>query len=314
MASMIGFRPRKGLNSFLFNLMKYRHYYIILIPAIIFFLVFCYYPMYGVIIAFKNFRAIDGILGSKWVGLDNFQNLFNNPGFFSILRNTVVISLLRLMIGFPAPIILALLFNEIKHRYFLRAVQSISYLPYFMSWVVLGGIFSQILSPTTGIVNQAITLLGGKAIYFLTDKRWFVSILITTGIWQSVGWGTIIYVAVISSIDPEMYESSVIEGAGRFQQVRYITLPCLMPTIALMLIFSCSGILNAGFDQIFNMYNASVYSVSDILDTYVYRIGIQNMSYSLSTAVGLFKNIVGLAILLLVNFIVKGINEGNGIW
>ena len=296
------------------NFSKYRYYYLILIPAVVFFLIFSYYPMYGVVIAFKNYRAIDGILGSKWVGLDNFHKLMRNPSFFSVLKNTLFISSLRLLVGFPAPIILALLFNEIKNSKFLRVVQSVSYLPYFMSWVVLGGIFAQILSPSTGIVNIVIKKLGGEGIYFLTDQRWFVFILIITGIWQGIGWGSIIYIAVISGINPEMFESASIEGAGRFQKVKFILIPHLLPTISLMLIFACSGILNAGFDQIFNMHNATVYEVSDIIDTYVYRLGIQGMDYSLSTAVGLFKNVVGLIILLIVNYVVKRLNDGLGVW
>ena len=295
------------------NIVQFRHYYIIIFPAILFFLLFSYYPMYGLVIAFKKFRAVDGLLGSEWIGLENFAKLFRNPGFYDAFQNTIIISLLRLAFAFPAPIILALLFNEIRSRKYLRTIQTITCLPNFMSWVVLGGIFLQLLAPKSGAINQIIVLLGGEAIPFMTHEGWFVFVLIITGIWQSVGWGSIIYMATISGIDTEMYEAAVIEGAGRFKQMRYITLPFLAPIISIQLIMASSGVLNAGFDQIFNMYNTSVYNVADILDTYVYRIGIQGLDYSLSTAVGLFKNVIGFFILVIVNFIAKKLG-GTGIW
>lgn len=295
------------------DVLKMKYFYLFLIPAVIWFLIFHYYPMYGVIIAFKNYRFVDGIIGSKWVGLFNFEKLFRNPGIYEVLRNTVLISALRIVAGFPAPIILALLFNEIANTRFLRIIQSVSYLPHFMSWVVLGGMMAQIFSPSEGIINQIITLFGGKSIYFLTNTRWFVLILITTGIWQGIGWGSVIYIAVISSIETEMYQSAEIEGASRWQRVIYITLPHLMPTISILFIFTVSGLLNAGFDQIFNMYNPSVYKVADILDTYVYRIAFESLDYSMSTAVGLFKNIFGFVLLIIADRITKALN-GQGIW
>lgn len=295
------------------NVWKMKYFYLFLIPAVIWFLIFHYYPMYGVVIAFKDYRFVDGIVGSKWVGLLNYEKLFRNPSIYEVLRNTVLISTLRIIIGFPAPIILALLFNEIINKKFLKVIQSVSYLPHFMSWVVLGGMMAQIFSPSEGIINQIITMFGGKSIYFLTDTRWFVPILIITGIWQGIGWGTVIYIAVISSIETEMYQSAEIEGASRWQRVIYITLPHLMPTISILFIFTVSGLLNAGFDQIFNLYNPSVYRVADILDTYVYRIGFQGLDYSFSTAVGLFKNIFGFILLIIADRITKALN-GQGIW
>jgi putative aldouronate transport system permease protein len=296
------------------NLVKYRHYYVILIPAVVFFLVFSYYPMYGAIIAFKNFRAVDGIWDSAWVGLANFRRLINTPSFMRVMRNTIGISLLRLVCGFPAPIILAILFNEVQSKKFLKVVSTLSYLPYFMSWVVLGGIFIQLLSPSTGAVNQVIRLFGGEPIYFLTSERWFVFILIVTQIWQGIGWGTIIYMATLSGIDTEMLEAGEIDGIRRFQKIWYIILPYLKPTVGLMLIFASTGILNAGFDQIFNLYNSSVYNVADVLDTYIFRLGIQSMEFSVSTAIGLFKNVVSFTMLSLVNVLVKKLTESDGIW
>jgi putative aldouronate transport system permease protein len=296
------------------NLVKYRHYYVILIPAVIFFLVFSYYPMYGAIIAFKNFRAVDGIWDSAWVGLANFRRLINTPSFLRVMRNTVGISLLRLFCGFPAPIVLAILFNEVRSKKFLKVVSTLSYLPHFMSWVVLGGIFIQLLSPSTGAVNQIIRLFGGEPVYFLTSERWFIFILIITQIWQSVGWGTIIYMATLSGIDTEMFEAAEMDGIRRFQKIWYIILPYLKPTVGLMLIFASTGILNAGFDQIFNLYNSSVYNVADVLDTYIYRLGIESMEFSVSTAIGLFKNLVSFTMLSLVNVLVKKLTESEGIW
>jgi putative aldouronate transport system permease protein len=305
---------RKGIAALPGNLVKYRHFYVILVPAVVFYLVFSYYPMYGAVIAFKKFRAIDGIFGSQWVGLANFRRLWSSVAFRGVMINTVRISLLRLVIGFPAPIILTLLFNEVVSKRYLKIVSTLSYLPYFMSWVVLGGIFIQMLSPSTGIVNQIIKSMGGEPVYFMVSASWFIPILIGTGVWQGVGWGTIIYMAVLAGIDVEMFEAADLEGARRSQKVWYIILPYLKPTISLMLIFASAGILNAGFDQIFNMYNSSVYDVADVLDTYIYRIGIQGMDYSLSTAIGLFKNVIGFAMLILVNIITKKLSDSEGIW
>ena len=305
---------KKG--SFIDNIYTYRHYYIIILPAIIFFLIFAYYPMYGVVIAFKNYRVVDGIFGSQWTGLENFRKLFRNPGIYAAIYNTIKISLLRLVFAFPAPIILALLFNEIRSIKFKKVIQTITCLPNFMSWVVLGGIFSLLLAPKSGAVNQIIMALGGEGIPFLTHEGWFVFIIILTDIWQGVGWGSIIYLAVIAGIDTEMYEAAIVEGAGRFQQIIYITLPHLAGIISIQLIFACSGILNGGFDQILNMYNTSVYNVADILDTYIYRTSIGSGSlggYSQATAVGLFKNVIGIIILIITNFIAKRIG-GTGIW
>jgi putative aldouronate transport system permease protein len=305
---------RKGISALPGNLVKYRHFYVILVPAVVFYLVFSYYPMYGAVIAFKKFRAIDGIFGSQWVGLANFRRLWSSSVFRGVMVNTIRISLLRLAIGFPAPIILTLLFNEVVNKRYLKVVSTLCYLPYFMSWVVLGGIFTQMLSPSTGIVNQIIKSLGGDPIYFMVSGAWFIPILIGTGVWQGVGWGTIIYMAVLAGIDVEMFEAADLEGARRFQKVRYIILPYLKPTISLMLIFASAGILNAGFDQIFNMYNSSVYDIADVLDTYINRIGIQGMDYSLSTAIGLFKNVIGFGMLILVNFLTKKLSDSEGVW
>ncbi len=284
---------------------------ILVLPAVAFFIIFSYIPMGGIVIAFKNFQLRKGIWGSPWVGFQQFQTLFSTPSFFEVLRNTVTISLLRLLCGFPAPILLAVLLNELRCQRYKKIVQTVSYLPHFLSWVVLAGIFIQFLSPSTGPINIALKALGFEPIYFLGSTKTFVPTIIATGIWQSVGWGSIIYLAAISGIDPALYESAVLDGATRFQRIWYITLPSILPTITVLLILNTGSILNGGFDQIFNLYNDAVLSVADILDTYVYRRGLEGMQYSFSAAVSLFKNGVGFLFVFVTNKIAQRIGEGS---
>ena len=300
-------------KTFLRQCKKERLYLALLVPLIIWFLIFKYYPMYGVVIAFKDYRFLDGILGSQWVGLKHFQRAFSSSLFIRVLRNTVIISGYKLIFSFPAPIIFALLLNEIRHKRFKKIVQSFSYLPHFLSWVVFGGLMVELLSPSRGIINHIIGLFGGDPIYFMIDKKWFRSVLVISDIYKSIGWGTIIYLAAISGISQDMYEAAVTEGANRFQQCIYITFPSIIPTVSIMLIFAIARLMNAGFDQIFNMYSPIVYEVSDIIDTYVYRVGIIDMDYSFSSAVGLFKNLIGMVLLLSANYFSKK-TTGNGIW
>ncbi len=282
-------------------------------PGMLYFIVFKYIPIYGLTIAFKDYNFADGILKSPWVGLDVFRELFASPSFWEVFRNTVVIASLTFAFGFPAPIILALLLNEVRSARFKKTVQTISYLPYFVSWVILGGLFLQFLSPSSGPVNYVIKALGGEPIFFLGDARWFRGVLVATGIWKSAGWGSIIYLAALSSIDSELYEAAEIDGAGRWAKMRSITLPSLAPVITIMLILATGQLVEDNFDQVFNMYNVAVYSVGDVLSTYMYRSGLEDMEYSLATAMGLFKNVLAFAIVLLSNAISKRINE-FGIW
>jgi putative aldouronate transport system permease protein len=271
--------------------------------------------MYGVTLAFKDFSISKGILGSPWVGFKHFQKLFAGYDFYQILSNTLRISILKILIGFPVPIILALLLNEIYKKNFKKVVQTISYLPHFISWVILGGLIIEMLSPSRGVVNYILTLFGTKPIYFLTSPEWFVPIVIITHVWQSAGWSSVIYLAAIAGIDAEQYESAYIDGATRYQRVKYITVPSIMPTIAILFILGLGNILNAGFDQIFNLYNPSIYSVADIFDTYVYRTGLANMQYSFTTAIGLFKNGIGMILILGANYLVKRFgNKDYGVW
>lgn len=289
---------------------KYRYLYLLLAPAVVWYIVFRYAPMYGALIAFQEFNPIQGFLKSPWVGLTHFIRLFTGTSsFLRVLRNTVWISVLRLLFGFPAPIILALVLNEVRSAPYKSVTQTISYLPHFLSWVILAGVFQQFLSPSTGLANGIIKALGGKPIYFIADSRWFVSVLIATGIWQGAGWGSIIYLAAISSIDPQLYEAAVMDGAKRIRQVWSITLPHLMNVVVIVFILNTGHLLDAGFDQVFNFYSPVVYEVADIIDTYVYRVGLVNMSYSFSTAAGLFKNIVGFAMVILTDRAAKKLGQ-----
>ncbi|OXM16935.1 ABC transporter permease [Paenibacillus herberti] len=283
---------------------QYRALLLMLVPAIVYYLVFHYAPMYGVLLAFKDFKITQGIFGSPWAGLEHFQAIFSDSYFYTILKNTLVISLYKLVFGFPIPILFALMLSEIASMKFKRAVQTVSYLPHFISWVVLGGIFFTLFS-LEGPVNAIVKLFGGDPVLFLADDRYFRSILVATSIFQGFGWGSIIYFAAISNIDPQLHEAAIMDGAGRFQRMFKISIPMLAPVIAIMLILSMSGILDAGFDQIFNMYSSQVYSVSDIIDTYVYRKGLIEMDYSYAIAVGLFKSAVALVLIVTVNTAVK---------
>jgi putative aldouronate transport system permease protein len=289
--------------------------YLLLLPVILYFAIFHYVPIYGITLAFKDFKFSNGILGSPWVGFANFQKLFSSVFFYRVLTNTLVISIYRLIFGFPAPIILAILLNEMTSLKFKRIVQTVSYLPHFISWVILAGIVTELLSPSRGVINYILSFFGREPIYFLASAEYFRPILIISGIWQSVGWGSIIYLAAIAGIDEEQKEAAYIDGANRFQIIRYIIIPSIIPVISIVLILNLGSILNAGFDQVFNLYNAMVMETGDIIDTYVYRVGLVNMQYSFSTAVGLFKNLIGFFLVISANMVIRRFDEGkNAIW
>ncbi len=288
---------------------------LMLLPVIVYFVIFKYVPMGGIVIAFKNYKIKQGIFGSAWCGLDNFTKAFATPTFARSVKNTLIISGLKLLFGFPAPIILALMLNEVTHLRFKKTVQTISYLPHFLSWVVLAGMFQQLLSPNNGAVNTVLKQVFGlkESIYFLGNNQYFRGTLIVTDIWKNVGWSSILYLATISGIDPALYEAATVDGASRWQCTRYITIPSLVSTIVVMLILSIGSIMDAGFDQVFNLYNSAVYQTGDIIDTYVYRYGLGDMKYSLATAVGLFKNVIAFVLVVGTNLIARRIS-GEGIW
>lgn len=275
--------------------------------------IFQYGAIYGVQIAFKDFSPRLGITGSPWNNFEHFITLFNSAGFWRAFRNTLYINILKMLFSFPAPIILALLFNEVRNKKFKRITQSISYLPTFVSWVVLTGVIFELLSVDRGPVNYLIKAVTGHTVDFFTSGPLFIAMLIISTVWQSVGWNSVIYLAGLSSVDPALYEAADIDGANRLQKAMFISIPSIAPIITIMFILGLGKILEGGFDQILNMYNPLVMEYADILDTYVYRLGIQDAQYDFSTAVGLFKNVIGLVLVLSTNKIVKKFSD-YGIW
>lgn len=287
---------------------KHKYYFALLLPGLVYFAIFHYWPMAGIMIAFKDFRLLEGIMNSPWVGLKWFRILFDAPDFWTALKNTIIISIYKLVFNFPAPILLALLLNEVYNATFKRIVQTIVYFPHFLSWVILGGIMFSLFSSGSGILS----FLGMKTSP-LMDPGSFRGFLVISEMWKEIGWGTIIYLAAISSINPEMYEAARIDGANRSQLVRHITLPSITNTIVILLILRTGQILHVGFEQIFILYNPLVFDVSDVLDTYVYRTGLTMGRYSFATAAGLFQSIVGLLLLLITNGVARRLGE-RGLW
>ncbi|MFE5321547.1 ABC transporter permease [Paenibacillus sp. NPDC056579] len=275
--------------------------YLFLIPGFTYLLVFKYIPMFGIVIAFKDFSLVQGIWGSKWIGFENFEYLFQSAEFYKVLRNSLVLSMYQILFGFPAPIVLAVMLNEVRHMLFKRISQTILYLPHFISWVVLAGMIMNFLSPSIGAVNHVIKELGGEPINFLLKPEFFRSIIVTAEVWKGVGWGTIIYLAAMTSIDPTLYESAKMDGANRFQQIRHITLPGITGTIIVLFILQLGNILDNGFEQIFLLYSPMTYDVADVFETYTYRIGLIDGRMSFAAAVGLFKAAVGFVLIVGAN-------------
>lgn len=304
-------RERKGHH--LKNFKRNKYLYLFLVPSILYFVIFKYAPMYGIIIAFKEFRFADGILGSEWVGLKYFTRLFTSQDFFHILRNTLLLNLYNIIFGFPIPILLAVLLNEVKSNSFKKTVQSVLYIPHFISWVILGGIVISLLSPSSGMINTVLGKLGIAPIFFMKSEFWWVVSYVVSGIWQSAGWGTIIYLAAITGIDSQLYEAAVIDGAGKLRQMWNITLPGISSTIAVLLILRMGKMMEVGFEQVYILQNDAVRMVSEVISTYEYRIGLLGMQYSYTTALGLFKGVVGLVLISLTNRICKTLGE-EGLW
>ena len=271
-----------------------------IVPGVIFVLLFRYYPMYGVVIAFQDFSPAKGFAGSPWIGWENFEFLFSLPEFSRIFGNTLVISISKIVADQVGALILALLLNEARHILFRRTIQTLIYLPHFLSWIVLGGILLDILS-AGGILNQAIRSFGFEPQLWLGSNNWFRGTVISSGFWKNVGFSTIVYLAALTAINPVLHEAAAIDGAGRFRRIWYITLPGIRPTIVLLAALSLGDVLQAGFEQILTLYNPSVYRTGDIIDTYVYRVGLISAQYSLAGAVGLFKSLIGF-ILIVVSY------------
>jgi putative aldouronate transport system permease protein len=288
-----------------------RYLYLLLLPGLIYFIVFKYFPMYGLIISFKDFSIFKGIWASEWVGFAQFEKLFYYRNFWAILRNTALISGMKILFGFPVPIILAVLMNEIINLKFKKITQTMLYLPHFISWVVLGGIIFIFLNPSYGLVNELVKAFGGQPVDFLLQPRYFRGLIVLTDIYKDAGWGTVVFMAAISGINPELYDASYIDGANRFQRMRYITIPSIKSVIIIMFILRIGYILEAGFFQIFVLYSPAVYEVGDIIDTYVYRQGIKNANYSLAAAAGLFKSLIALILVILTNKTAKLFKEAS---
>lgn len=300
------------------RLRRYRYLYLLAIPGILYFLVFRYVPMYGVVIAFQDYFPFKGgfssiILDPTWVGLKHLRDFFSSYYIGRLIGNTLYISFLKLLIGFPGPIILALLLEELRSLAFRRVVQTISYLPHFLSWVIVAGLTAVILSPVNGPVNGVIAALGGKPISFLGDPRFFRGVLVVSDVWKNVGWGSILYLAALAGVDPTLYECATIEGVSRAQKIWYISIPSISHIIILLFILNLGNILDAGFEQVLLLYSPPVYRVGDIIDTFVYREGLLNQRYSYGAAVGLFKNVVGFVLIVLANWIAKKLGR-EGIW
>nr|WP_192894660.1 ABC transporter permease subunit [Paenibacillus contaminans] len=273
---------------------KYWPLHAMILPGFLIVLIYSYGPMFGLMIAFKKFMPSKGIWGSPWVGWDNFQFILSLPDTSQIIRNTIIIAVMKMIAGLVVPITISLLLNEVRKALFKRTIQTLIYLPHFLSWIILGGILIDLLSPSQGIVNKVLGLFGVEPIFFLGDNRWFRFTLVTSDVWKEFGFSTIVYLAALTSINPALYEAAEIDGANRWRQTWHITLPGMLPIIVLLGTLSLGNVLNAGFDQVFNLYSTPVYETGDIIDTFVYRIGIQKAQYGIATAIGLFKSVVSL--------------------
>jgi putative aldouronate transport system permease protein len=303
--------PRKR-TGILLDISKNKWLYMMLLPVILYYLIFHYGPMYGALIAFKDFSPRLGILGSDWAGFEHFLTFFTGAYFWRTIKNTIMISFYELVFGFPAPIILALLLNEVKNTLFKRAVQTITYMPHFISLVVICGIIKDFTS-SEGVINDFIAWMGGERVTFLLEPDMFRSIYVSSGIWQNIGWGTIIYLAALTGIDNEQYEAARMDGAGRWKQLIHVTVPGILPTIIILLILEIGRMMNVGFEKIILLYNPTTYITADVVSSYVYRVGLQDFNFSFSSAVGLFNSFVNFTLLITANWISRKWNE-TSLW
>lgn len=294
-------------------LWKSRYLYLLLVPVVVFYILFKYVPLYGLLIAFKDYKFATGILGSPWAGFKYFEEMFRSGIFYTVLRNTLLLNVYSVVFGFPVPIILALLINEMKHQWYKRVVQQLIYIPHFFSWVVLGGMIVSVLSPRAGAVNFILERVIGQKIFFMASDFWWPVVFILSGIWKEAGWGTIIYLAAISGVDTQLYESAIIDGANKFKQVLHITIPSIKPTIIILLVLRLGYMMDVGFEQVFMLQNNAVMQVADVISTYVYRMGIMGYQYSATTAIGIFQSLVSVVLLVTANKLSNKFAE-TGIW
>lgn len=305
--------PKQGvLKRMGKTIFRQRQLWLIALPGIIWYLIFAYGPMYGLVIAFQNYSPARGMLGGPWVGFKWFIQFFESQFFWQLIRNTLLLSVYGLIFSFPVPIVLAVMFNEIKSGWFKRVAQSISYLPHFISTVIIVGMVVNFLAPT-GIVNTAIEALGGERVNFMMMPEWFRTIYTASGVWQTMGWSSIIYLAAISGIDAELYEAATVDGAGRLRQIWSITLPCIAPTIIILLIMNMGNLLSVGYEKIILMYNSLTYETADVINTYVYRRGIGGGEFSFGTAVGLFQSVINLIVIVTVNRLSRRLTD-TSLW
>ncbi|MCM3039087.1 ABC transporter permease subunit [Paenibacillus motobuensis] len=315
MKQTINSEPKGKFKAGLVRFYKQLDLQLMVIPALILIFIFSYIPMYGIMIAFQDYKIGHSFSSSPWVGMKHFIYFFNSPEFGKVMRNTIVISLLKFFIGFPAPIFLALILNEVRKMAFKRVVQTITYLPHFMSWVILGGLVSTMLAVDGGSINMLLEKLDliDKPITFLSLPEYFWGILVTTNVWKEIGFGSIVYLAAIAGVDPHTYEAASIDGASRFKQIYMITLPSIMPVVSIFMILAIGNLLSAGFEDILILASdPALRDVSDVLDTYVVRVGIDNYRYSYATAVGVFKAVVSVGLLTMANFVAR--RSGNSLW
>jgi putative aldouronate transport system permease protein len=308
----VGYKAARKRKQRLYIRNNWMMYLFLLLP-LAYFIIFKYGPLPGVLIAFKNYNIFQGVWASPWNNFATFKDIFNMPDFWSAMRNTFVLNSLDLIIGFPAPIFLAIILSEVQIKWFKKTTQTILYLPHFLSWVIIGSISLQLFAPESGLINLLINKMGFDSVPFLTDKWVWLGTYVLLGLWQSIGWNTIIFLASIAGINQELYEAAVVDGAGRLRKIWHITLPGIKPTIVIMLILAVGKIAQIGFDRPFTIGNPYVYQFSEVISTFVYRIGIQNFQYSIATAVGLFQSVIGLVFLLVTNAIAEKMGE-QGIW
>lgn len=305
---------RKNFNKSLFStLYRYRWLYLLALPGMLYFIIFKYGPMVGLIIAFKDYQLMQGMWGSPWVGFENFEVIFRSPDILQTIKNTIIISFYRIVFNMFPDLILALVLNEIRVFWFKRTIQTITYGPHFLSWVVVYGLAFAFMAPDAGLINQTIRDFGGSAIDFLSTKEYFRSILVLTDIWKNTGFGAIIYLAALATVDPQLYEAAVVDGANRWRQLWHITLPGVANVFILLLILRIGHILDAGFEQVYIFYNARVYEVGDIIDTWVFRRGLEQFDFSVATAVGFFKGVIGLILVIGANRLAKKMGQSS-IW
>ncbi|GMX66028.1 ABC transporter permease subunit [Paenibacillus elgii] len=304
-------KKRAGIGL-LVDIRKNKLLYLMLLPVLLFYVIFHYAPMYGAVIAFKDFSPRLGIGESPWIGFEHFETFFTGAYFWRTIKNTLLISFYELLFGFPAPIVLALLLNEVRHTLFKRTVQTVTYLPHFISLVVICGIVKDFTS-ADGVINDILVYMGGERLSLLLEPDMFRSIYVSSGVWQHIGWGTIIFLAALTGIDPEQYEAARMDGAGRWKQMLHVTIPGLMPTIVILLILSIGRLMNVGFEKIILLYNPGTYETADVISSYVYRVGLQDFNYSFSSAVGLFNSAINFMLVIFSNWLSRKLNN-TSLW